>query len=87
MSLIKLMINTHSIKIDTGMVYPSLGLDEVSFKHQNHSSYVHCIKSSMCENSVGLSSTTNPKPKGATIPLPALIPAQGRATLMPSLEN
>ena len=32
------------------------------------------------ENSVGFSSTTNPKPKGITIPLPAqanLIPAKG----------
>ena len=35
------------------------------------------------ENSEGLSSATNPEPKGVTIPLPAqasLIPAKGRAT-------
>ena len=41
------------------------------------------IQMNMKINSVGVSSTTNPKPKGVTIPLPAqanLIPAKGRAT-------
>ena len=42
------------------------------------------------ENLVGISSTTNPEPKGVTIPFPALanpLPAKGRATWVPSLED